>query len=154
MRASSSISRPSRHPTVAAGVLLLLVLLVLLFLSPPSAATSRDRIPPKFTGLDSATTCVPGPIGGDRTTVYHLSWQPASDNRTRSRWIVYDIFQATTPGGEDFSMPTDTTRPGRTSYDTPPLPVNQTFYFVVRARDRAGNSDSNTVERQGQNLCV
>ena len=26
--------------------------------------------------------------------------------------------------------------------------------LVVRARDEAGNSDSNMVERQGQNLCV
>jgi hypothetical protein len=27
-------------------------------------------------------------------------------------------------------------------------------YFVVRARDRGGNIERNTVERQGQNLCV
>jgi hypothetical protein len=154
VRTSRLISKP-RHATVAASVLFLLVLLVLFlwFISPPSAAISRDRTPPKFAGLESAITCIPGPIGGDRTTVYHLSWQPATDNRTRPRWIVYDIYQATTPGGEDFSMPTDTTRPGRTTYDTPPLSINETFYFVVRARDRAGNSDSNTVERQGENLC-
>jgi hypothetical protein len=25
---------------------------------------------------------------------------------------------------------------------------------VVRARDKAGNEDSNTIEREGQNLCV
>jgi len=34
------------------------------------------------------------------------------------------------------------------------LPVKETFYFVVRAVDRAGNVDSNPVEQQGQNLCV
>jgi hypothetical protein len=34
------------------------------------------------------------------------------------------------------------------------LPTDVTFYFVVRARDQLGNRDSNTVEREGQNLCV
>jgi hypothetical protein len=137
-------------------VLLLAAAAILLFVSPPTASASRDNIPPKFAGIESATTCIPGPIGGDRTTVYHLSWSPATDNRggTPSRWIVYDIYQATMPGGEDFSTPTFTTAPGRTYFDTDPLPIAQAFYFVVRARDRAGNSDSNTVERQGQNLCV
>ena len=68
--------------------------------------------------------------------------------------IVYDIYQATKSGGEDFSSPTYTVRHGATSFATPPLPVETTFYFVVRARDRAGNRDSNEVERQGVNLCV
>jgi hypothetical protein len=36
----------------------------------------------------------------------------------------------------------------------PKLPSTETFYFVVRARDGAGNEDSNTVEREGLNLCV
>jgi hypothetical protein len=44
--------------------------------------------------------------------------------------------------------------PGATSFVTPPLPADKAAYFVVRARDKAGNRDSNTVEREGQNLCV
>ena len=67
---------------------------------------------------------------------------------------MYDIYQATTAGGEDFSKPTYTTHRGYTSFDTPPLPTDETFFFVVRARDLAGNRDSNTVEREGLNLCV
>ena len=51
-------------------------------------------------------------------------------------------------------MPTYTTPAGATSFTTPPLATDKYFYFVVRARDQAGNSDSNTVEREGQNLCV
>jgi hypothetical protein len=39
-------------------------------------------------------------------------------------------------------------------FDTPQLPTEETFFFVVRARDKAGNSDSNLLERQGVNLCV
>ena len=105
-------------------------------------------------GLKSATTCIPGPIGGGKTTSYHLTWDPATDDVSPASKIVYDVYQATTSGGEDFSAPTYTTAAGATSFDTPPLPTDRTFYFVVRARDRAGNSDSNKVERQGQNLCV
>jgi hypothetical protein len=132
---------------------MLLAAMVLLSTS-PSALAKRDTIPPTFGGLKAATTCIPGPISGGRTTSYHLSWDPATDNRTPSSQIVYDVYQATAPGGENFSVPTYTTAPGATSFDTPQLPADQTFYFVVRARDRAGNSDSNKVERQGQNLCV
>jgi hypothetical protein len=51
-------------------------------------------------------------------------------------------------------MPTYTTAAGVTSFATPPLPADKPVYFVVRARDQAGNIDRNTVDRQGQNLCV
>ena len=119
----------------------------------PTRAASLNRIPPKFAGLKSATTCVPGPIDGQSTS-YHLGWDAATDNVTPSTKIVYDIYQATSRGGEDFSSATYTTRRGATSFATPPLPADKLFYFVVRARDRAGNRDSNQVERQGVNLCV
>jgi hypothetical protein len=135
-------------------VLLLAAAAVLLVISPPAGAKRRDHIPPTFAGLKSATTCIPGPIGGGRTTSYHLSWDPATDNVTPSSRIVYDVYQATAPSGEDFSIPTYTTPAGATSFDTPPLATDKSFFFVVRARDQAGNRDSNTVERQGQNLCV
>jgi hypothetical protein len=143
----------NRRPLRAAGALLLLGAL-LLVISPPSEAKRKDRVPPTFAGLNSATTCIPGPIGGGTTASYHLSWDPATDNLTPSRRIVYDVYQAMTSGGEDFSTPTYTSPAGATSFDTPPLRADVTFYFVVRARDQAGNSDSNTVERQGLNLCV
>jgi len=133
--------------------LLMLVCAALLVISSPAAAR-RDHIPPKFAGLKSAITCIPGPIGPGRTTSYHLRWDPAKDNVTPSSKVVYDVYRARKPGGEDFSTPTYTTRPGVTSFDTPPLPAYRTFYFVVRARDQAGNRDSNTVERRGVNLCV
>jgi hypothetical protein len=127
---------------------------VLLAITLPAEAKKRDLRPPTFDGLNSAITCIPGPIGGGRTTSYHLSWDPATDKVTPSDAIVYDIYQATTAGGEDFSAPTYATPPGARSFDTPELPTDQLFYFVVRARDQAGNRDSNTVERLGVNLCV
>lgn len=152
MRASTSLPKP-RPPAVAVRLLLFLFAAIL-FLTKPAMASSRDQTPPKFDGLVSATTCIPGPIGGGRTTSYHLAWNPASDNRTPQQRIVYYIYVATTPGGEDFTQPDSSTPPGATSFDTDPLPADQTFFFVVRAQDRAGNIDANTVERQGQNLCV
>lgn len=56
-------------------------------------------------------------------------------------------------GGEDFSHPTWTTPPGVTTYRTPDLPSEGT-YFVARARDEAGNEDQNKVEREGVNICL
>jgi hypothetical protein len=134
--------------------LLVALALVLVAVEPASARSQGDEQPPKFAGLASATTCLPGPIGGGRMTSYTLRWEAATDNVTRSKKIVYDVYQASASGDEDFSVPTYTTAAGVTSFVTPQLPADQVVYFVVRARDKAGNSDSNTVERQGQNLCV
>lgn len=127
-------------------------LVALLVIAAPAQA--RDRKPPIFAGIKSATTCIPGPIGPGRTSRYHLTWEPAKDNKTPRRRIVYNIYRATMPGGENFSTPTYTSAPGATSFDTPQLSSIETFYFVVRARDRAGNEDANTVENEGQNLCL
>jgi hypothetical protein len=121
--------------------------------SDSARATSPDRTPPTFAGLTSATACIPGPIDGQSAS-YALSWDPASDDVTPAKQIAYDVYQASKSGGEDFSSPTYTVRHGTTSFATPPLPANQQFYFVVRARDRAGNEDTNQVERAGVNLCV
>jgi hypothetical protein len=152
VRASTSLPKPR----LVAGALIALVLLFLLVLliTPSAVARSRDQTPPKFDGLVSAITCIPGPIWDGRMTSYHLSWNPATDNRTRQQWIVYYIYIATEPGGQDFTQPYNWTPPGATSFDTDPLPSTQRFYFVVRAQDRAENIDTNTVEREGQNLCV
>jgi hypothetical protein len=115
---------------------------------PPAA----DDKPPTFAGLQSAVTCIPGPIG-TRPTSYHLRWDPARDDVTPPSEIVYDVYQATSPGGESFAKATYTTSAGATLFSTPPLPGNQTYYFVVRARDRAGNRDDNQAERRGENIC-
>jgi hypothetical protein len=136
------------------SLLLLLAAAVSFVISPPAEAKQTDKIPPSFAGIKSATTCIGGPIGGGRTSSYNLSWDSATDNVSPSKKIVYDVYQANTSGGEHFATPTSTTPAGATSFTTPPLATDQTFYFVVRARDQAGNSDSNTVEREGQNLCL
>ena len=118
-----------------------------------AAPGGGDRSPPEFGGLETATTCIPGPIGGGRTSAYTLGWNSASDSRTPQTEIVYDVYRATNQGGQDFSRPTYTSDPGATSFTTPELGSDSDWYFVVRARDGAGNRDGNRVERQGQNLC-
>jgi hypothetical protein len=84
---------------------------------------------------------------------YWLTWQAATDDVTPSSQIVYDVFLAYTSGGENFSHPNWTTPPGATTYTTPNLPSEGT-YFVVRARDQAGNEDTNTIERTGVDPCL
>lgn len=135
------------------GTVALLALAGALAAGALARVAGSDRTPPAFAGVESATTCIPGPIAVQSTS-YRLSWKPATDDVTPSTKIVYDIYQATKPGGEDFSSPTYTTRRGATGFSTPALPADKSFYFVVRARDRAGNRDSNQVERLGVNLCV
>jgi hypothetical protein len=154
MTACRFTSEPRLPPSAGVwSVLALLVVAVFLVASPTAEAKRRDHTPPTFAGLQTATTCVPGPIGG-RSTSYNLRWNAATDKVSPSSTIVYLVYQANDPGVEDFSTPTYTTGADATSFATPPLPADKPVYFVVRAQDQAGNIDRNTVERQGQNLCV
>jgi hypothetical protein len=120
----------------------------------PARPIPGDTTPPRFGGLQSAFACTPGPQRPGQTTPFNLSWEAASDDVTPTKSIVYDVYLATSPGGEDFSKPTWTTEPGVTSFRTPGLPSHGTFYFVVRARDRAGNEDANLVELLGSDPCL
>ena len=90
-------SRPVRL-AAAVGLMLLLVTAASLVSGAPAEARRSDNIPPTFAGLKSATTCIPGPIAGGRTTSYNLSWDPATDNVTPPKRIVYDVYQAETSG--------------------------------------------------------
>jgi hypothetical protein len=116
--------------------------------------TRGDVKPPSFGGVTSAFACTPGPQQPGQTTPFNLSWEPAVDDIDPPSAIVYDVYLSEKAGGEDFSNPTWTTDPGAKGFRTPGLPSHGTFYFVVRARDRAGNEDSNTVELQGSDPCV
>jgi len=118
------------------------------------AAPGGDRTPPVFAGIEQAFACTPGPQRPGQTTQYTLSWHAASDNITPAAQIVYDIYFATTSGGEDYAHPTWTAIAGATSFRTPGLPSHGDAFFVVRARDSAGNEDTNTREQMGVDPCV
>ena len=149
-----SRSRPSRSRlrSARASVSLPAMVVAAACVVVPAQAFATDTTSPVFEGLQSAWTCIPGPVGAGQTTHYHLTWNAAKDDVTPSSAIVYKIYRATVSGGENFSRPTYRAV-GRTSFETPLLATVKTFYFVVRARDRAGNEDSNTIEKEGQNLC-
>jgi hypothetical protein len=108
---------------------------------------------PTFAGLESVTTCTPltpGVVPQQKT--YTLTWRAASDPGTSSAQMVYEVFYSSTSGGEDYSKPKWTTPAGVTSF-TAALPGFGPFYFVVRARDKAGREDHNTVEDTAVNVC-
>jgi hypothetical protein len=113
-----------------------------------------DQKAPTFAGLERAFACTPGPQRTGETTPYTLSWPAATDDRTSTAAIVYDVYSADVAGGENFSKPTWTTPPGATTFRTPGLPSHGTAYFIVRARDAAGNEDSNTHEQRGMDPCL
>lgn len=100
-------------------------------------AIAPDQTPPVFGG---ATRAVSAPNS------VSLSWNPATDDRSAAAQLTYQIYQATSAGGESYAAPSYTTAPGATSFSVGKLAINTTYYFVVRARDEAGNVDGNTVE--------
>ncbi|HVV81874.1 MAG TPA: fibronectin type III domain-containing protein [Kofleriaceae bacterium] len=103
------------------------------------ATTTADGTPPVFAGLTGAA-----PAGSSSIT---LAWNPATDDLTPAAALVYDVYRATTAGAESFAQPTYTSAPGATGLVATGLAPSTTYAFVVRARDAAGNDDTNTVER-------
>ncbi|NOY40033.1 MAG: fibronectin type III domain-containing protein, partial [Nitrospirae bacterium] len=98
-----------------------------------------DQTPPAFGGVETATVV--------SSTEIDLTWTAATDDVTTSANIVYLIYISTTPGGQDFLVPPNyTSTPGATSYTVTGLASSTTYYFVVRAKDEAGNVETNTVE--------
>ncbi|MBX3181446.1 MAG: fibronectin type III domain-containing protein [Polyangiaceae bacterium] len=100
-------------------------------------ARTPEGVPPLFGGATQAIA------DGQSITLY---WAPASDNVTGSGSLLYDIFEATQDRGQDFSRPSYTSQPGQISFVVSGLAPHTKFYYVVRARDAAGNRDSNTAQ--------
>ena len=94
-----------------------------------------DTTPPTFAGASGATDAG---TGGAVT----LTWAAASDPSTP---ITYDIYWATTAGGENYATPNQTSSSG-TGATVTGLTNGTPYYFVVRAKDSAGNEETNTVE--------
>lgn len=95
-----------------------------------------DTVAPTFAGLESVTR------GGSDTSVA-LVWQAASD--ASGGPITYKIYKTATPGVYDFAgAPAAAT----TSVGVElPVAYGENSYFVVRAADAAGNTETNTVEK-------
>ena len=98
-----------------------------------------DTNPPTFGGLESARAV--------SETEVQLQWSAATDDKTPSSEIVYLIYMSMVSGGQDFNTPTAMTDPGATDYTVTGLSPETMSCYVVRARDEAGNTDANTIER-------
>ena len=96
-----------------------------------------DQRAPAFVGASAAMGLA---------SAIRVGWSPATDEATSAVDIVYLVYEAEAPGAQDFSAPSYVSQPGATSFTAVPLPVSSTRYYVVRARDAAGNTDANVVE--------
>jgi len=98
-------------------------------------------VPPSFGGVTGVTA------GVESAT---LAWAPAAGTGP----MTYRVFQATSPGGENFASPVaQASAPPVFIAPLDPGSTNPiTYYFVCRASDACGNSESNTVEQSVQPL--
>jgi len=98
-------------------------------------------IPVSFAGVANGTPA---------TDAATLTWAAASATPT----VTYNVYEATNSGAENFASPVETTTNLWAFISPLPLGTNcsVTYYFVVRAVDGCGNSDSNTVEMPVQPL--
>lgn len=102
-----------------------------------------DTTPPVFGGLVSA--------GAASSSSINLTWNAASDDISPASKIAYQIYMATTSGGQNFESPAATVT-GVTSTTITGLSPNTAYYFVARAKDEAGNTESNTVQKSATTL--
>jgi hypothetical protein len=101
--------------------------------------TALDTSAPVFGGVKTAAPGAGGAVA--------LTWDPATDDLTPAPAMTYLIYTSDKAGGEDFDTPSLITDPGATSASVTRLPdATKARFFVVRARDAAGNVDANTKE--------
>lgn len=97
-----------------------------------------DQAPPTFAGLSSLVALDP--------TVVRACWAEADDAVTPRSSLRYDLFEAAGPGGENLRGAPQRTITGTSCIDLRAAPGTE-LCLIARARDLAGNSDANTVER-------
>jgi beta-glucanase (GH16 family) len=91
---------------------------------------------PTFAGASGATPAI---------EAASLNWSAASGTAP----FTYNVYEATTSGAENYALPLLTTN-GLSVFIAPLYPGSNspiTYFFVTRAVDGCGNSDSNTVEQ-------
>lgn len=103
-----------------------------------SATTQVDDEAPDFAG---ATKAAPGGAAAVK-----LSWAAATDNLTPKASIQYVVYMGEKSDEIDLEAPFTVSAPGATSVVVKNLPLPDTeYWFVVRARDAAGNTDENPI---------
>jgi hypothetical protein len=113
--------------------------------APGCTAPERDITPPAFVGARTAT-----PL----SQAVRLTWDAATDQVTPAASLVYIVYQAEQAGAQDFTAPVLETAAGTTQATVTGLGLDTEYFFVVRARDAAGNIDANTAEVSATTLAV
>lgn len=106
-----------------------------------------DQRPPVFAGVDAAVALSASEL--------LLTWSAADDDFSAPEQIFYEICRSQLPieaGGCDPFLPEAATPVGATRWVIGGLPENSRHYFVVRARDHAGNVEQNRVQATARTL--
>jgi parallel beta-helix repeat protein len=98
-----------------------------------------DETPPVYSGLDEAVAIAANHV--------LISWQLATVGLDPDFEAIYLVYMSEVSGSFDYSSPSYTSKPGETSILIADLDPATTYYFVVRAMDRAGNIDQNTSQQ-------
>ena len=100
---------------------------------------ANDTTVPLFAGVKTAA---PGSGGA-----VVLTWDAATDDLTLAAAMTYVVYASDKAGKEDFAQPVLVTAAGATSTSVARLSdASEARFFVVRARDAAGNLDANVHE--------
>lgn len=102
-----------------------------------------DTQSPNFGGIKNA------PMNG---TSIQLSWDAATDNRTGQPKILYKIYSSTSNSISTLLATTPTVLTGGITSLTITPPTRDTWYFLVRAVDEAGNSDQNQIIKETRDV--
>jgi hypothetical protein len=142
------VSKPGEHSTIITKLDPLTTYHAIVQATDPSGntegntyslgVTTPEGIAPTFDGVRQASA---------EGNLVRLFWLPASDNVTHPENILYDVYSSLTQHREDFTKPPRaTSAPGAASIAITEANAATRYFYVVRARDVAGNVDNNNVE--------
>ena len=103
-----------------------------------TAHTKPDSMPPTFAGATGTTNIT--------ATSIDVTFAPATDDVSPPANITYSVYMSLTSKGEDYTKPASATKMGDGPVSVGTLQPGTKYYFVVKAKDAAGNEDKNTVE--------
>lgn len=115
-----------------------------------SIATSPDTVPPQFAGA-LFVDFIPDAAGSSAGKA-RITWAPATDDKSGASEIAYEVYESVTPGGEDFAGVPKVTVTGTNTAEVTPVDYTISHFYVVLARDKAGNKNPNKVERKAQKV--
>jgi hypothetical protein len=141
------VTKPGVHSAIVTGLDPLTSYFVAVRAADPSgnkdtntrvlSVTTPEGVAPTFDGAKLASA--------DGMTV-RVFWPPATDNKTDTASIVFDVYETLNKGREDYSKPSYTSAPGASSIVIQEPNAGTRYYFVVRARDIVGNESTNVKE--------